>query len=277
MTPPPARSGAAGSRWPAWPARLPRPAPAWAGPLLGNAGLLLLGLLWHLASQTGLAGLLPGPVQVAASLWSLLQEKAFLADLLASGVRVALSLCAAMAIGGLLAILPHWVPWLSSIVHDAVKPFLNSFPAIAWVLLASIWLGVSNLTVVLVETAILVPFCLVNISEGVRLLDRELLEMGRSFTGHGRRVFLSITLPLLLPYIVSALRSAYGVAWKIALVAELFGARSGLGFAMLHAETFSDTTGVLAICLAIVIVGIAGDRWLIEPLNRRTQGIASIT
>jgi hypothetical protein len=45
---------------------------------------------------------------------------------------------------------------------------------------------------------------------------------------------------------------------------------------MLRAETASDTAGVLAICLVIVIVGIAGDRWLIEPLDRRTRGIASI-
>lgn len=52
----------------------------------------------------------------------------------------------------------------------------------------------------------------------------------RSLTKSRRRLLVSITLPLLLPDIVSALRSAYGVAWTIALVAELFGARSGLGF-----------------------------------------------
>jgi NitT/TauT family transport system permease protein/sulfonate transport system permease protein len=252
------------------------PTRAWLGPLIGNGGLAVLVLLWQLAAATGVAGGLPGPAKVAASLWSLLQDHAFLMDLLASGVRVLLSLAAAMAIGGVLALLPYGLPWLNGIVHGTLKPFFNSFPAIAWVLLASIWLGVSNLTVVLVQTAILIPFCLVTISEGVRLIDREIMEMGRSFTRSRPRLLVSITLPLLLPYLVSALRSAYGVAWKIALVAELFGARSGLGFAMLRAETASDTTGVLAVCLVIVIVGIAGDRWLIAPLDRRTQGISSI-
>jgi NitT/TauT family transport system permease protein/sulfonate transport system permease protein len=252
----------------------PRPR---AAHFIGYAGVVLLVLLWQVAVQSGLAGSLPGPVTVAASLWSLVQEKAFLFDLLASGARVASSLGAAMLIGAVLALLPHAAPWLSSVVHDTLKPFFNAFPAIAWVLLASIWFGVSNFTVVLVETAILVPFCLVNISEGVRLLDRELMEMGRSLTKSRRRLLVSIMLPLLLPYIVSALRSAYGVAWKIALVAELFGARSGLGFAMLRAETASDTAGVLAICLIVVVVGVAGDRWLIEPLDRRTHGIATIT
>ncbi len=246
------------------------------GALLGNASLLLVVAIWQVVSQTTLSGILPGPIAVATSLFGLLQEKAFLFDLLMSALRVAASLVAAVLIGGLLALLPYWFPSLNGTIHGTVKPFLNSFPAIAWALLASIWFGVSNFTVVFVQTAILIPFCLVNISEGVRLLDRDLLEMGRSFTGRSNRIFTSITVPLLLPYIVSALRSAYGVAWKIALVAELFGAQSGLGFAMLRAENVANTTGVLAICLMIVIVGIAGDRFVIEPIDRRTQGISSI-
>jgi NitT/TauT family transport system permease protein/sulfonate transport system permease protein len=254
------------------------PAPAFSrlGGLLGNASLLLVLLAWQMASQTTLSGILPGPITVGRSLIGLLQEKSFLLDLLASALRVVGSLAAAMLIGGLLALLPYWFPCLNGTVHGTIKPFFNSFPAIAWALLASIWFGVSNFTVVFVQTAILIPFCLVNISEGVRLLDRDLLEMGRSFTSRSSRIFTSITVPLLLPYIVSALRSAYGVAWKIALVAELFGAQSGLGFAMLRAENVANTTGVLAICLMIVIVGIAGDRFIIQPLDRRTQGISSI-
>lgn len=254
----------------------PDPLTSRIGGLLGNASLLLVVLAWHLVSQTRLAGILPGPIEVTKSLFVLLQERAFLFDLFSSGLRVVVSLAAAMAIGAILAFLPYWFPPLNSTIHDTVKPFLNSFPAIAWALLASIWFGVSNFTVIFVQTAILIPFCLVNISEGIRLLDRDLLEMGQSFTTRSRRIFSNITVPLLLPYIVSALRSAYGVAWKIALVAELFGARSGLGFAMLRAENVADTTGVLAICMVIVIVGIAGDRLVIEPLNRRTQGISSI-
>lgn len=248
----------------------------WPAKVLGNGSLLMLVVLWEVLSRSGWNQVIPGPVQVSRSLFIVLQEKAFLFDVAASCVRVVCSLAAALLIGGLLALLPFWFPPSKAIVHETIKPFFNSFPAIAWALLASIWFGVSNFTTVFVQTAILIPFCLVNISEGVRLLDRDLLEMGRSFTTKRGRVFVSITLPLLLPYIVSALRSAYGVAWKIALVAELFGARSGLGFAMLRAESISDMTGVFAICLVIVFMGIVGDRWIIEPLNRRTRGISSI-
>lgn len=238
---------------------------------LGNAGMLALVVLWHLATRGALAGVLPGPFEVATSLWQGLGEPAFLASLAASAVRVLVSLLAALAIGGLLALLPwFWAP-LYSTVHSVIKPFLNSFPAIAWALLASIWFGVGDFTVIFVQTAILVPFCLVNISEGVRVLDADLLEMSDSFTTRRSRRFALIVMPLLLPYAVSALRAAWGVGWKIALVAELFGARSGLGYAMLRAESVADLNRILAICLAIVIIGMAGERWLIDPIDRRTR------
>ena len=93
-----------------------------------------------------------------------------------------------------------------------------------------------------VEVAILIPFCLINIAEGLRNLDRELIEMGRSFTRREMRILWRLTLPLLVPYGLSATRIAYGVAWKIALVAELLGASNGVGYLMLRAQTAADST-----------------------------------
>jgi NitT/TauT family transport system permease protein len=68
---------------------------------------------------------------------------------------------------------------------------------------------------------------------------------------------------------MSSVRIAYGVGWKIALVAELFGADSGLGYLMLRAEVMSDTAMVFATCFAIVIIFAAGEKLIIDPLARR--------
>ena len=114
--------------------------------------------------------------------------------------------------------------------------------------------------VIFVEVAILIPFCLINIAEGLRNIDRELMEMGQSFTRHRLRILWRLTLPLLVPYGLSATRIAYGIAWKIALVAELLGAPSGLGYLMLRAQTAADSTTFLAICFAIVLIFVAGER-----------------
>jgi NitT/TauT family transport system permease protein/sulfonate transport system permease protein len=72
-----------------------------------------------------------------------------------------------------------------------------------------------------------------------------------------------------MPYIVSALRIAYGVGWKIALVAELFGTESGLGFLLQQAQSISDARTVFATCLAVVAIFWIGEKLVIDPLARR--------
>jgi NitT/TauT family transport system permease protein len=93
--------------------------------------------------------------------------------------------------------------------------------------------------------------------------------MGRSFSRATWPVATRIVLPLLLPYVMASVRIAYGVGWKIALVAELFGADRGLGYLMLRAQITADTAMVLATCFAIVLIFAAGERLVIEPLARR--------
>jgi NitT/TauT family transport system permease protein len=82
-------------------------------------------------------------------------------------------------------------------------------------------------------------------------------------------VFWRLILPLLVPYGLSATRIAYGVAWKIALVAELLGATNGLGYLMLRAQTAADSATFLATCFAIVLIFVAGERLIIVPLEHR--------
>ena len=155
------------------------------------------------------------------------------------------------------------------IVHERIKPFLNSFPSVGWAILAIIWFGPSDGTIVFIIVMILTPFCLVNVSEGLKEIDHEVLEMARSFTRRPIVILIKVTLPLLMPYIISAVRIAYGVGWKIALVAELFGTESGLGFLLQQAQSVADAATVFATCLAIVIIFWIGEKAVINPLSRK--------
>jgi NitT/TauT family transport system permease protein len=237
--------------------------------LIGE-GIVLFALIAWWALARGLPEfILPGPVAVARRLVELFVTPEFLWHLFASAWRVLVSIAAALLIGGGLAFLAHGVPGLATVVDERIKPVLNSFPSIGWAILAAIWFEPGDFGVIFVEVAILIPFCLINIAEGLRNIDRELMEMGWSFTRHRGRILWRLTLPLLVPYGLSATRIAYGIAWKIALVAELLGAPNGLGYLMLRAQTAADSTTFLATCLAIVLIFIAGERLVIVPLERR--------
>lgn len=224
---------------------------------------------WWVLSQRMPEFIMPGPAAVGAQIWALFTDPIYIGHVAASTLRVVIAVLIALLLGTALAFLPRWLPVTELIVHERIKPLLNSFPSVGWAILAVIWFGPSHGTIVFIMVMILTPFCLVNVSEGLKELDADLLEMARSFTRRPVVILFKVTLPLLMPYFISALRIAYGVGWKIALVAELFGTSSGLGFLLQQAQSVADATTVFATCFAIVVIFWVGEKAVIEPLARR--------
>jgi NitT/TauT family transport system permease protein len=234
------------------------------------ADAVTLGLLvlWFYGTRHLPSYVLPGPGAVTERLLVLFTDPVFLSHTLASTWRVIASVIIALVIGGGIALLHRSVPVLDWIIRGGIVPFLNSFPSIGWAILAALWFKAGHFSIIFVQVAILTPFCIINIAEGLRQLDPEALEMARSFTRKRGRVFHTVTVPLMLPYLLGALRISYGIAWKISLVAELLGSTSGLGYLMLQAQGSADMTTVIATCFAIVILFVTGERLLLEPLAR---------
>lgn len=240
-----------------------------ASHVLAEGSIVVVVLIWHFVAQKLPSFVLPTPLDVAHAFINLVSSPAALPHTLASAGRLILSILLALVIGGALAQLARSVPSLRLIVTERILPFLNSFPSMGWALLAVLWFGVSSVGVVFVEVVILVPFCLINLAAGLDELDREVVEMGRSFSRSRLRNFLRLTLPLLMPYVIATLRMTYGIGWKIALVAELFGANVGLGFLMVRSQYNGQSDVVLATCLLIVAVFMLGEKAIIDPLARR--------
>ena len=237
---------------------------------LSAEGLVVLAVaIWWLLSLELPEIIIPKPTAVAQQIWVFISDITYASHVAASTVRVILGVIIAVVLGSLLALIPHWIPIMDVIVHERIKPFLNSFPSVGWAILAIIWFGPSDGTIVFIIVMILTPFCLVNVSEGLKEIDHEVLEMARSFTRRPIVILIKVTLPLLMPYIISAVRIAYGVGWKIALVAELFGTESGLGFLLQQAQSVADAATVFATCLAIVIIFWIGEKAVINPLSRK--------
>lgn len=233
----------------------------------GAIALFILGWWW---TARGLPDfVLPGPVEVAQAMGRLLVDPTLAGHVLTSFLRVLAAVAAALVVAVLLAASIRTGPVMATIVERNILVVLNSFPSVGWAILGVIWFSVSDGTVIFIEAMIVLPFCLINAIEGFRQIDPELDEMGRSFTRSRLRRFLLLQLPLILPFLIAGLRIAYGIAWKIALVAELFGASSGLGWLLQQAQTRADAATVFAACLVIVVIFAAVDGLVLRPLARR--------
>lgn len=235
-------------------------------------GLIVVAILgWWSMSSTKEPVTIPEPQIVARGIFDLFFDWSTLSNIIASTVRIAGAVVVSAALGMLLALLAHNFSITRVIVHERILPFLNSMPSAGWALFGIIWFGPNHITIVFVMVMILMPFALVNIAEGLREIDQEALEMARSFTRNRRKIFFKITLPLLMPYVMGALRIGYGVGWKVGVIAELFGGESGIGFLILRAQTVADSVTVFAACFTMVLLFWAGEKLVLNPLARRYQ------
>jgi NitT/TauT family transport system permease protein/sulfonate transport system permease protein len=234
--------------------------------------LTLLALAaWWWSSTHGATAVLPSPPAVFHRLLDIAVNPSLSWHVLITTGRVLVSVVLALALGFLLALLTRAVPWLSGVIMNRILVALNGMPSVGWAILAVIWFKVSDLTVIFVQVMILLPFSLINFAEGLKNLDREVIEMAESFARRRAGVVRKVVMPMLLPYGVAALRVSYGVCWKIALISELFGARSGLGYLMLQAQAVGDITSVLATCMTIVMLFALGEGLLINPITRSVR------
>jgi NitT/TauT family transport system permease protein/sulfonate transport system permease protein len=224
---------------------------------------------WAVASAGMPAYLLPGPVAVVQRAADFFVRWDLLVHVLASVTHVLTSLTLAFVLGGALALLAHDVPLTRRMVDGRITPFLNAFSSIGWTLLAILWFGLNAGTVIFAITAIILPICIINLRAGLESLDGELAEMGRSFGRDRGRYFRLIVLPAMIPFMFATLRISFGVAWKVALTAELFGGNSGLGFIVNIARQSFNTGQIFAVIAIIVVFYVVVDNMVLAPVQRR--------
>jgi NitT/TauT family transport system ATP-binding protein len=253
----------------------PAPRRDWRGAagqrLVADGFIVAMVLAWYVYSKFVPEFIIPNPLNVLRVTGELFFSPRYMWDTYTSFLRVVISVALSLGIAGAVVCAGWYVPALRLLVANRIIPILNAFPSLGWAILAVIWFGVNTTSVLFVEVAILLPFAMINLWEGMKALDAETLEMARSFTKTPFQILRRIILPLLFPFIFSAVRMSYGVAWKVALIAELFGAQTGLGHLLDIASQNFDTTLVFAVIIALIILVIGVERLIFDPIERRAQ------
>jgi len=237
--------------------------------LIADGTLVALLAIWWITSRSLPIFVMPGPLDVLQAMSRFVIDAGVAYHALVSLGRVVASVMIAMVLALGLAAAVRAVPILEGVVERRILTFLNSFPSVGWAILGVVWFKISTPTVLFIQTAIVLPFCLINALAGFRQIDPDLDELGLSLVRSPLRRFIMLTLPLVAPFLVAGIRVAYGICWKIALVSELFGASSGLGYLLMRAQSVSDAAMVFACCIIIVVIYGVTDHLFLKPLARR--------
>jgi NitT/TauT family transport system permease protein len=103
---------------------------------------------------------------------------------------------------------------------------------------------------------------LINTLAGLTTTDRVLLEVVRSYGASRAQLYTKVRMPAALPYIIAGLRVSVARALVGVVVAELFGARAGLGFLIFRAAQSFDTAGIWVAVFIFAICGVASVEFL---------------
>jgi ABC-type nitrate/sulfonate/bicarbonate transport system permease component len=237
--------------------------------LIGFASPVLLLALWEAAGRAGALDqrFFPAPSAIAGTFVALLQSGELVEHTLTSLGRIAIGFTVGAVPGLVLGI----AMGLSRLVRAALKPVVGAlYPvpktAIFPLLLLVFGIGEpSKYAIVAIGVFFLV---LINTMAGVLGIEPVYLDVGRNF-GAGRfQVFRTIALPGALPLIFTGIQLAWGNALILIVVAEILGARSGIGYFIQNSYQTFQVERMYAGLLVISFIGYASFLAL-DELERR--------
>lgn len=228
--------------------------------------------LWLLFWQV-MAGLihnsimLVGPTEALQALWRLLPSQNFWCSVLGSFARIGAGFLTAFAAGLFLGSLAYAVPFLEDFLEPFIQ-FLKSVPVASFVILALIWAGSRNLSVV-ISFLVVLPVIYVNTIAGLKSTDRKLLEMAEVFRMPLWRKIRFIYLPALIPHLLSGCRIALGMSWKSGAAAEVIGLpEHSIGEHLYMAKIYLETADLFAWTFVIIVISTVFERLVLFLISR---------
>jgi len=177
---------------------------------------------------------------------------------LASLRRVAIGIGVAFLVGLPFGILIGYFRNLRSITYTPIQ-FVRMISPLSWMPIALLIFTTFESTIYFLITMATVWPIILNSSLGVSRVNPQWIKMAKNQGATDVQVLLYIILPASIPYILTSLRLALGVAWIVLVPVEFLGVSSGLGYIINDARDTMEYDRLMAIVIVIGMVGFVLD------------------
>ncbi|OYX20573.1 MAG: taurine ABC transporter permease [Rhodobacterales bacterium 32-66-9] len=240
---------------------------------LSVGSVAALVFVWWLVTTMGWVKPLfvPSPQSVLAKFVQVWNEgftnTSFLDHALISTFRVFSAFVLACLIGLPLGLAMGMSPTIRGIFDPPIE-FYRPIPPLAYLPLMIIWFGIDETSkVLLIFLSMFAPIVL-GARSGVKSAAIEQIHAAYSFGATRWQVMRHVILPSAMPEILTAMRVGIGFGWTTLVAAEMVAATSGLGYMVLSASQFLQTSVVIMGIFVIATIAFAFDL-LMRFLERR--------
>lgn len=234
--------------------------------------LLILAVLWEVASRSGLISqlVLPPLSDVLLSWWRLAQDGTLLQQGEASLLRTGSGLALAIVFGTTAGIAMAWYPSVRTIVNPVMQLFYP-MPKSALIPVMILWFGIGDMSkIVLIFIGCMLPV-VVSSYNGARGVDHVYIWSALSLGASRRKVLWQVVVPGAMPEVLTGIRTAVAISFVLLISSELLIARNGLGFLVSGFGDAGVYPPMFAVILTVISLGFCADRlfqWMMSRLLR---------
>ena len=242
-------------------------------PKLLAVGIVLAG--WQLVVWSGWRPtyVIPPPATVLAELGDLVTTGRFWEAVSITMQRVTLGFALAIVVGVVVGVAVSQSGLLRRAIGSIITG-LQSMPSIAWFPFAILVFGLSEAAILFVIVLGAAPAIANGLIAGVDHIPPILLRAGKVLGAQGMAAWRHVVLPAALPAFVSGLKQGWAFAWRSLMAGELLviiASRPSIGVRLDTARQLSDASGLIAMMLVVLLIGILVDALLFGSVERRIR------
>jgi NitT/TauT family transport system permease protein len=225
---------------------------------------------WQLLSLFLNPAIMASPADTAVALAHLAWGSKLWIEVLITLKRLVIGLGVGAAAGAVLGVAAGLEARLRSFL-EPIRWVGMTIPAVIIAVLAMLWFGLGDFTVMFIVALIVLPTMYVNTLAGVLAVDRRLVEMGRVYHFPRRLMLTEIYLPGVASPALAGLTLATGIAVRAVVLAEVLAAMSGVGHAFQRAMSYLETPELYAWVVVLLALMAVIEFGFLRPLKRRAM------
>ena len=235
----------------------------------GLPALLFWTAVWYLAARLmDNPLLLPGPLQVLRCLGELMLTAAFWQTVALSIGRILLGVVSAVLLGCALAIATASSRLLEALIAPALTA-MQATPVASFTILVLIWIDRDYVPVLICGMMVL-PVVWNSVSTGIRVTDRQLLEMAKVYRLSGWQILRRIYVPSVMPFFRTACLSSIGLGWKAGIAAEVLTVpKHSIGRMIADSKLYLLTEELFAWTLVVIVLSLLLQKLMLGLLKGR--------
>lgn len=162
-------------------------------------------------------------------------------------------------LGSLLGMIVGYGLGVSPTAEVLLSPYILAMqiaPKVAFAPLFVMWFGYTIYPKILVAVLIVFFPVMINVLGAMHALDRDMINLVRSFSATRLQLFWKLEFPASMPPLFSGLRIASTLAVIGVVVGEMVGGNAGLGYLLVFGEGQANTAMVFVTIMLLTLIGI---------------------